>query len=50
LLFLKHMDNARREMDGLEPVPLTAEEERLSLERDGRLLEEGIPAIRGSPG
>ena len=29
LLYLKHVDNARREMDALEPVPLSPEEEAL---------------------
>lgn len=50
LLYVKHVDNARREMDGLDPVALTPEEEALDLESDRRFLEEGIPAYRASPG
>jgi hypothetical protein len=46
LLFLKHMDNARREMDGLEPVPLTAEEEELEAEHDRELLESDCYGLR----
>ncbi len=49
LLYLKHVENARREMDGLEPLPLTPEEERLELEGDRRFLEE-LPALRSEPG
>lgn len=50
LLHLKQMDNARREMDGLEPVLLTpeeAEQERGS-ERDA--LKNLILQMRADPG
>ena len=40
LLYLKHLENVSREMDGLEPVPLTAEEEALEAEIDRELLRE----------
>jgi len=50
LLYCKHVDNARREMDGLEPVPLTPEEEALVLETDRRFLEEVLPELRSSVG
>ncbi len=50
LLHCKHVENARRAMDGLGPVPLSPEEEALDLESDRRFLEEGIPAYRASPG
>ncbi len=49
LLHLKQMDNARREMEGLEPVPLSPEEE---LERESKrdALENLIPTMRADPG
>ena len=40
LLYLKHLENVSREMDGLEPLPLTAEEEALEAEIDRELLRE----------
>jgi len=44
------MDNARRQMDGLEPVPLTVEEEALEAEHDRALLETGCWGLRDDPG
>ena len=44
------MDNARRQMDGLEPVPLTVEEEALEAEHDRELLESGCYGLREDPG
>jgi hypothetical protein len=50
LLYLKLVDNARREMDGLEPIPLTPEEEELERESERDALESLIPAMRADPG
>jgi hypothetical protein len=50
LLYLKHVENARREMDGLEPVPHTAEEEELEAEHDRELLESDCYGLRDDPG
>jgi hypothetical protein len=50
LLFLKRMDNARRQMDGLEPVPLTAEEEALEAEHYRELLASNCYGLRDDPG
>jgi hypothetical protein len=40
LLYLKHLENVSREIDGLEPVPLTAEEEALEAEIDREMLRD----------
>jgi hypothetical protein len=40
LLYLKHLENVSREMDGLEPVPLTPEEEALEAEIDRELRDD----------
>jgi hypothetical protein len=49
-LHCKLVENARREMAGEEPEPLTPEEEALCLELDLWMLEEGIPHLRAGPG
>lgn len=49
-LYLKQMDNDRQEMDGLEPVPLTPEEEGLECESERDALENLIPQMRADPG
>ncbi len=49
-LYLKHAENARREMDGLEPVPLSSEEEELERESERDALENLIPRLRADPG
>ena len=51
-LYLKELENIRREEDGLEPEPLTPEEEAERERGDRRFLEEYIPHVRalgGSP-
>ena len=40
LLYLKHLENVSREIDGLEPVPLTAEEDALEAEIDREMLRD----------
>lgn len=50
LLFVKQMDNARREMDGLEPVPLTPEEEELERKSERDALENLISQMRADLG
>ncbi len=50
LLYLKHADNARRKMDGLEPLALTPEEEELERDSERDALENLIPTMRADPG
>jgi hypothetical protein len=49
-LYLKHAENARREMDGLQPIPLIPEEEELERESERDALENLIPTMRADPG
>ena len=50
LLYLKHADNARRELNDLEPVPLTPEEEELERRTERDALENLIPMLRSDLG
>ncbi len=50
LRYLKLVDNARREMDGLEPIPLTPEERAMEYESEKDALENLIPRLRADLG
>ena len=50
LLHVRALENARREMDGLEPVPPTPEEEELERESERDALENLIPTMFADPG
>jgi hypothetical protein len=44
------VENARLEMQGLPPTPLTSEERAWQRELDRWFLAEGMPAMRADPG
>lgn len=50
LLYLRYADDARREMEGRESVPMTREEQELERESERDALENLIPTVRGDLG
>lgn len=49
-LHFKSYENARRELEGSQPLPLTEEEERWEWESDQEFLAEHLPQLRADPG
>ena len=49
-LHCKLVDNARRQLQGLPPEPLTPTEQELKREQDEHFLLKGIPRLRQEPG
>jgi hypothetical protein len=50
LVLIKHLDNARRELSGLEPIPLTEEEKAIEYAMNKQFLGETAPEYRQSRG
>lgn len=49
-LYVRHLENARLQLQGLDPEPLTEEEELMQREADERFLTEILPELRFNEG